>query len=60
MRMGTQLDADSVLLTEAGTLRLVRTGLDLEELLGVRVDLIPRGGLRPRVAAEVQDEVTPL
>lgn len=43
-----------------GLSHLSRTAIDLEALLGVRVDLVPRNGLRPRVARDILDELVPL
>jgi len=46
--------------TGIGLTQLTRTAIDLEALLGVQVDLVPRDGLRERVAREIQDELVPL
>lgn len=59
---GPASDLDIVvdLPAEGGLIELNRAAIDLEDLLGVRVDLIPRSGLRPRIAATVASEVVPL
>lgn len=46
--------------TDAGLTQLTRATIDLEALLGVPVDLVPRHGLRERVAREIQNELVPL
>lgn len=43
-----------------GLTQLSRTAIDLEALLGVRVDLVPRAGLRASVAESIADELVPL
>lgn len=43
-----------------GLIDLNRMAIDLETLIGAPVDLIPREGLRPRVAADIAGELTPL
>lgn len=57
-------DSDIDLLVDlpsgVGLTQLARTSIDLETLLGAPVDLVPRSGLRPRIAATIADEVVPL
>jgi uncharacterized protein len=43
-----------------GLLDLNRAALDLEELIGAPVDLIPRSGVRARVADDIADDLTDL
>lgn len=45
---------------DVGLIELNRAALDLEALIGARVDLIPRTGLRPRVATDISSDLVPL
>lgn len=44
----------------ASLLDLAGLGLDLEEMLGTRVDVVPASGLKPRIRDEVLSEAIPL
>jgi len=45
---------------DTGLLSIIRAQDELEKLLGREIDLIPRAGLKPRVAIEVTREVVTL
>lgn len=59
-RADSDLDLLVDLPSGIGLTQLSRTAIDLETLLGVRVDLVPRDGLRARVAASIADELVML
>lgn len=46
--------------TGVGLIELNRLAIDLEEMIGAPVDLIPRDSLRPRVQADVTKDLVPL
>jgi len=43
-----------------GLFTIARIQAELEQILGVDVDLVPRAGLKPAVRAVIQDELIPL
>jgi predicted nucleotidyltransferase len=63
-RGADRVDSDVDLLVDlpvdVGLYQLNRAAIDLEDLLGVPVDLVPRSGLRDRVSADVAADLVPL
>ena len=59
---GPQSDVDILVDLAAGRSLLDLGGLlmDLQELLGCRVDVVTEAGLRPRIRERVMQEATPL
>ena len=62
---GTDTDTSDIdllidLPADIGLTQLTRTAIDLATLIGAPVDLVPRAGLRPRVADTVTLEAVPL